>query len=238
MVGVGTSHCEMVQLERIAPIVPRIRHAIELVEEEIVDFQSDLKLEVGVLEEFTTLVTDIIAEIDTATKTDNLEMDSSLIHGRPQRFEIEELRSKLKLRLLEMEEKHTTQKKACRSIEIQISNKRDDLRELNDQLEVETGKLMTHAQKSRRLRGLALNPANARGNDVMGQSTGGFEFICGVIGREIHVWRLTQGHAPLTCVRILAGDTEGVHLGELAGHSKLILAISCFETYVTTVPPS
>merc|ERR1712167_413347 len=103
-------------------------------------------------------------------------MESVLIHGRAQIFEIEELKIRLAERLIEVQRDVDASKREEMASINKVKNFEDDIREALDEHKVEAGPLMKKVLESSKFRFIALCATNMKGNEVMGR-----------VGRRGHV---------------------------------------------------
>ena len=101
----------------------------------------------------------------------------------------------------------------------------EELEDLEDKLEVETGTLMSHAVKKRRLiRAMAANEANFLANDVTGNASGGVKLIACAVDRHINCYDVQTG----VMLAVLFGEREDARRpgGERPkGHAAKITAL-------------
>lgn len=167
-------------------------------------------------------------QLKRAKASDEEHMSSSLVHGRQQVFEIEELKVRLLERYVEVKRELESSEQAQRAIEIKVANCNDQITERDAEHLVETGKLMRAVTvKTCVFRHVALNAANVVGNDVRGDASNGVSKLCASSGRNVSVFDLKTGNLE----RIFEG-THAAHRNEddltCAGHSGLVSALYFF----------
>ena len=92
-----------------------------------------------------------------------------------------------------MQEEFDKSKGIENGFDAKIRNWHDDIAILQEERDVEEGGLMRHVMENRTLRCIALNPANAAGNEVTGTATGGVELVVGSEGTNINVFNIHDG---------------------------------------------
>jgi WD40 repeat protein len=239
LVGATAEQGAVIALERVAPLVMRLRAKRDrLIEQIRVQEETHSRL---VFENATLFknVGTIEAELKRATETEAEELDTTIIHGDArsagmsgavQRWRVGELRDALREKLAAVADTVEEARTSVGHVGMQIKNWKDDVSELDAELEIETGPLMRRVMGRSRFRFVALNPSNASGSDVMGQATGGIPKVCTVEGTTCFVHDIMSGAAE----RVMLGDKAGRHIGELKGHSKIISALCFFEERIYT----
>lgn len=170
-------------------------------------------------------------ELKEVKASDKDEMSSSLVHGRRQVFEIEELKVRLLERHVEVKRELESSEQAQRAIEIKISNCNDQIAECDAEHLVETGELMRAVTvKTCIFHHVALNAANVVGNDVRGDATNGVPKLCASSGRNVSVFDLKTGKVE----RIFEGaHTTHRREDDLSpGHAGLVSALYFFGNTV------
>ena len=209
-------------VEICTPCVPRVRRQIKEKLRKIKSIEDEaIKIDKNKAnaEKFLQHMRD---QLQAAHTSESTFMDSDSVHGAFQRFDVRELRTSLKSYIETFEEKIKSMEKERHAFDIRKSNQQDDLNELYLELDTENGILMQNAMEKEMMRACCLNPVNARGHDVLGGVTGGFEVFAFAAGNRVHLHDM-EG----TCERIIEGDELGKHIGEPNGHVKLISSL-CF----------
>lgn len=160
-------------------------------------------------------------QLNEAKTSDKDEMSSTLVHGREQIFEIEELKVRLAERLSAVSAEVEKSKADEKAIDTRVDNYEDDIRVAQEEYDIEAGALMLSVLQKSKLRFIAFNPANAAGNETMGSASGGVCMCVAAEGRSISVFNLKTG----VLRRVFTGDEEGRHLGEPEGHTSLVSAL-------------
>ena len=121
------------------------------------------------VQELYKRIEDQLAE---AKVTDKDEMESVLI-GRAQIFEIEELKIRLRRDLIEVQRDVDASKREEMASINKVKNFEDDIQEALNEHKVEAGPLMKKVLESSKFRFIALCATNMKGNEVMGGASGG-----------------------------------------------------------------
>lgn len=211
-----TANCIRMRLEK----VKKLRRIEEIKEELAVKAK-----EVAVVQDMLVLID---AQLQEAIDSDKDEMRSSLVHGKEQIFDIEELKVRLRERSEQVGYDCEQAKKAHRAVETRIANSHEEIRVFDEELDVEEGPLMRSVMEKRVLRNVALNPSNTAGNEVTGTASGGVEFVVASEGRTINVFDIHTG----TLVTVFDGDNASRHVGETEGHTATITCLCFFEHLV------
>jgi WD40 repeat protein len=240
LVGVTASQSAKVKLERVAPLVPRLRE-LQLRKREVIDeFDEGLQKQ---LKENTVLqnrVNALNTELAKAKTTDKDYMMSKLVGANAraenidsapaQRFKVAELRERLRACITEAEDILQGGSMNVKNIEVKVKNLKDDINDAEEELAVETGPLMTKVLEGKRFRCMALNPSNEATGDVMGGATGGIPMLAASVDNNVFVYEMQTG----VVKTVLLGDKPGNHIGPLEGHDKLITALYFFEEKLYT----
>ena len=170
------------------------------------------------VEELYKRIEDQLAE---AKVTDKDEMESVLIHGRAQIFEIEELKIRLAERLIEVQRRCGRVEKGRNGVDQQSKNFEDDIQEALNEHKVEAGPLMKKVLESSKFRFIALCATNMKGNEVMGGASRRRRHVRDRVRKNIIVFWMKNGKQR----RVFTGDDEGRHLGDPEGHTALVSAL-------------
>ena len=160
-------------------------------------------------------------QIKEAKASDKDEMESMLVHGRAQMFEIEELKIRLQERLLEVQREVKASKAEEQASINKVKNYQDDIQEALDEHAVEAGPLMKKVLESSKFRFIALCATNMKGNEVMGGASGGVGMCVAAESKNVIVFWMKNGHQR----RVFTGDDSGRHLGDPEGHTALVSAL-------------
>ncbi|KAJ8601005.1 hypothetical protein CTAYLR_009338 [Chrysophaeum taylorii] len=155
--------------------------------------------------------TQIAAEIQVAKSSDEDQMESALVHGRAQAFEIEEL----KVRLMERYVQVGRDLEASRQAEIQIRDKilslEDRISERDEELKVETGDLMRSVVlKKQPVRLVALNAAAGSSNNNNNNNKDPGLLLCTASGTVVSLFDLK-----LSGKMVKAFDSHSKHVTAL-----------------------
>lgn len=89
---------------------------------------------------------------------------------------------------------------------------------------------MTKVHAGKKFRCIALNPSNPMTNDVMGGNTGGVPLLAASVEKNVFIYDLENGKVQT----VIVGDSEGRHIGDIEGHTKIVTALCFFEERVYT----
>ncbi len=202
--------------------VPRIRREIKELQVKLTELEREPKRIDKEIANARKFQDHMKAQLIEANRSESTYMDSDSVHGAFQRFNVKELRKSLTEYIVTFDEKCAALAKDKHKFEILISNTKDDMSELFEELDTENGTVMRRAMEKNLMRACCLNPVNGRGHDVLGGCTGGIELFAFAGGKRIHLHDL-QG----TCKRIIEGDSPGAHIGDMSGHTKMVSSL-CF----------
>lgn len=221
IVGAGAeSSCE-ITLERVGAIVPRLRK--ERIGRQLV-VREELKFVEGMatlLAEKRKLLAQGEEDLKRALASDSTEVDSCVIIGANARYEIENFKQKLAklMGVVRAGEEHIT--KEIANSKIRVSNADDEIKELEQELVVETGALMQRMMSKEKLRCFSFNAANERLKNVVGTASGGFPMCAATAGMTGLLFDLLTG----ACLAQALGDPRKEHLGDPTGHQAPIISL-------------
>ena len=219
---------KQIKLERVSGGCIRMRKDQKKMRQAIVDAGEDRKAQEKETAKIGDLLERIKTQLEDAKTTDKDEMASALVHGKEQIFEIEELKVRLAERQVQVQEEFDKSKGIENGFDAKIRNWHDDIAILQEERDVEEGGLMRHVMENRTLRCIALNPANAAGNEVTGTATGGVELVVGSEGTNINVFNIHDGELKT----VFTGDEPGRHVGAPEGHISIITCLYFYSTRV------
>jgi WD40 repeat protein len=215
--GTGPMPTEIVNIERVPARVPRLRNAIEQLEEDIEDMIMEAKMKEQALSIKQRKRDMVKAELKTAGRMEVAEATTTLITGGSQTFDVPTLKKRLAKALKEFEKDADDSSKALNSLVVRTSNARDDISEYQEQLNTEKGQLMAKAAGNRKLRCVGLNKSNTKTNDVMGENSGGVPYFVGSYDNNFVVFGLLFGD----CVKVCDQDP--------LKHTKTILSVCYYN---------
>ncbi|CAM9114367.1 unnamed protein product [Scytosiphon promiscuus] len=170
-------------------------------------------------------------QLREAQETDKDAMSSTLIvEGEMMSFEIEELKTRLREREIEVSSEVTRHSGLLTALTNRATNAVDELEGLEQDIAIEGGPLMTSVVGKARLRLIGMNSSNTAGNEVEGTATGGVEKIIAAEGKKVLVYGIARGNLE----HVFSGDEPGRHTGELLGHSGVITALFFHKNIVYT----
>jgi WD40 repeat protein/tetratricopeptide (TPR) repeat protein len=233
LVGATASSTDPIPIERVSAPVPRIRNEIREKKARIAKLSKKKKLNDHHIEENVRRLQELVEQEERAHESEAPYIDANSVHGSIQRFKLFEFRdfvkvAQEKVRVLLKEKRKTSNK-----LRIRISNTNDDLNEIYERLDTENGGLMKRVLgndgTSSPLRFVCFNPSNTRGNDVLGECTGGINRFVAASGKRWFAFDMNG-----TCYRTVGGDEEGAHLGPAVSHTRAITAMCYYAKRIYT----
>ena len=226
LVGATASSTDPILIERVAAPVPRIRNEIREKKYKIDKLKLKKKLNDHHIKENEDRLQELLEQEERAHESESPFIDANSVHGSVQRFKLFEFRAFVKVAQEKVQTLLDKKRKLSNKLRIRISNKTDDLSEIYERLDTENGGLMKRVlgndDTSSPLRFVCFNPSNTRGNDVLGECTGGINRFVAASGKRWFAFDLNG-----TCYRTVGGDEEGAHLGPSVSHTRAITAM-CF----------
>ena len=233
LVGATASSTDPLHIERVAAPVPRIREEIREKKARMAKLMKKLKLIEHHVEENQKRLTELKEQEARAYESESPYIDANSVHGSVQRFKLFEFRDFVKVAQSKVQDVLNEKLKMSRKLNIRISNTNDDLDEIYERLDTENGGLMKRVLgndgTSSPLRIICFNPSNTRGNDVLGECTGGINRFIAASGKRWFAFDMNG-----TCYRTTGGDVEGSHLGPPVSHTRAITAMCFYNTRIYT----
>lgn len=160
-------------------------------------------------------------ELEISKTTEDHEMMSYLVHDNPQMVNVEEVKTRLHKRRLEVLDKYKLEKDVELAIVTRIKNIENQIAIDDDEVNIELGDLMRKVKNNRPFRVIAFNPANSASDEVTGTATGGVEnFVCAE-SNNIHVIDYHNGEL----LHVFAGDSRS-RLGDKQGHVGVVTCLA------------
>lgn len=210
-----------VNIERTTYRALQIKKTITTKMHKIAELENQFEVQKEVCEMVRKLLDAIGAELNEAETTDEVEMWSALVHDQPQVVEIEELKTRLQIRLGREVDHLKVEESKLKLLKSQVTNLEDDIDELENELRIEEGALMKHSRNDKPFRCVSLCAANAAGNEVTGTASGGFEFFVCAEGSNVHICDYHNGEL----LHVFLGDNKFVGIGEKKGHVGVVTCI-------------
>ena len=211
----------IVKIERTTLRAVQLRNLVWAKVDAIEDGEEELEAQQEVVLDFKKLLDAIAKEMKQANETNEFEMISHLVHAVPQMVEVEELKTRLTNRAVE-EGLHLTEAIAKeKKITTQISNYKDELSELNEELSIEEGNLMKHTRLDRPFRCIAFCRYNQEGNEVTGTASEGVEWYIASEGSCIHCIDYHNGE----CLHVILGGDKRKAGEAINGHSGIVTCL-------------
>ncbi|RLN65509.1 hypothetical protein BBP00_00002803 [Phytophthora kernoviae] len=221
LVGAGAeSSCE-ITLERVGPIVPRLRR--ERIQRKL-DIQEEMKLVASLeklLEEKKTLLAKGEDDLKRALASDSSEVDSAIIIGSNARYDIEDFKKKLAKLIGSVKAGGEQIHRDIINAKIRISNAEDEIKGHEEELTVETGALMRKVMSKERIRCFRFNATNEALKNVVGTASHGITTCFASAGLNGFLFDILTG----ACLAQAVGDPLKNHLGEPTGHQAQILCV-------------
>jgi COMPASS component SWD3 len=233
LVGATASSTDPLPIERVAAPVPRIREEIREKKYRLAKLEKKLALNEHHVEENQKRLLELKDQEKRAFESESQYFDANSVHGSVQRFKLFEFREFVKVAQEKVVAVLNGKLKASRTLRTRISNTNDDLDEIYERLDTENGGLMKRIlgndDTSSPLRFVCFNPSNTRGNDVLGECTGGINRFVAASGKRWFAFDMNG-----TCYRTTGGDEEGKHLGPPVSHTRAITAMCFYNRRIYT----
>lgn len=232
LVGATASATDPLEIERVSAPVPRIRLEIKDKKRQIKRLVEKKRLNDHHIVENERRLRDLKEQQERAEESEAPFIDAKGPHETIQRFKLFEFRKFVLVAQDKGRELLAKKNKLDNKLRTRISNLRDDLDEIYERLDVENGGLMKRALlgggtgrggKASPLRFICFNPTNTRGNDVLGECTGGVTRFVAAAGKRWYVFDMDG-----TCYRTVGGDEEGKVVGKPVSHTRAITAM-CYQ---------
>ncbi|KAF1777554.1 WD40 repeat, conserved site [Phytophthora cactorum] len=160
LVGAGAESSCQIFLERVGPIVPRLRR--ERIQRKF-DIREETKLVASLeklLSEKKTLLAKGEDDLKRALASDSTQVDSAIISGSNARYDLEDFKKKLAKLMGSVKAGQEQIGKDIANAKIRISNAEDEIKGLEEELAVETGPLMRKVLSKEKLRCFRFNATN------------------------------------------------------------------------------
>ncbi|RLN26818.1 hypothetical protein BBJ28_00004356 [Nothophytophthora sp. Chile5] len=221
LVGAGAESSREITLERVGPIVPRLRR--ERIQHKL-DICEEIKL-VSSLEKLLVEKKILLAkgedDLKRALASDSSQVDSTIISGSDARYDIEDFKKKLAKLLGSVKVGEEQIGKEIMSAKIRISNAEDEIQGLEKELAVETGALMRKIVSRDKIRCFRFNATNEALKNVVGTASHGYTTCFSAAGLNGSLYDLLSG----ACLAQAVGDPHKNHLGAPTGHQAQILCV-------------
>ncbi|KAF4141126.1 LysM domain [Phytophthora infestans] len=221
LVGAGAEPSCQIILERVGPIVPRLRR--ERIQRKL-DIREETKLISSLeilLSEKKALLAKGEDDLKRALASDSTQVDSTVISGSNARYDVEDFKKKLAKLLGGVRAGQEQVNKDIANAKIRISNAEDEIKSLEEELAVETGPLMRKVLSREKLRCFRFNATNEALKNVVGTASHGITTCVASAGVNGLLFDFLSG----ACLAQAVGDPEKNHLGEPTGHQAQILCV-------------
>ncbi|KAL3674689.1 hypothetical protein V7S43_000629 [Phytophthora oleae] len=221
LVGAGAESSCQIALERVGPIVPRLRR--ERIQR-MFDIREEMKL-VASLEKLLCEKKVLLAkgedDLKRALASDSSQVDSTIINGSGARYDLEDFKTKLAKLMGSVKVGEEQIGKEITNAKIRISNAEDEIKGLEEELAVETGALMRKVVSRERMRCFRFNATNESLKNVVGTASHGITTCFASAGVTGFVFDFLSG----ACLAQAVGDPQQNHLGNPTGHQAQILCV-------------
>jgi WD40 repeat protein/glycine cleavage system regulatory protein len=221
LVGVGAESSCQITLERVGPIVPRLRR--ERIQRKL-DIKEELKL-VASLEKLLAEKKALLAkgedDLKRALASDSTQVDSTIISNSDARYDLEDFKNKLAKLMGSVKVGEEQIGKEIANAKVRISNAEDDITGLEEELAVETGALMRKVLSKERMRCFRFNSTNEALKNVVGTASHGITTCFASAGLNGFLFDFLSG----ACLAQAVGDPHKSHLGKPTGHQAQILCV-------------
>ncbi|ETP03911.1 hypothetical protein F441_19204 [Phytophthora nicotianae CJ01A1] len=230
LVGAGVEASCQITLERVSPIVPRLRR-------ERIQRKFDIREEAKLVESLEKLVSEKKAllakgedDLKRALACDSTQVDSTIINGSNARYDLDDFKQKLAKLMGSVKAGQEQIDKDIANAKIRISNAEDEIKGLEEELAVETGPLMRKVLSKEKLRCFRFNATNEALKNVVGTASHGITTCFASAGVNGFVFDFLSG----ACLAQAVGDPEKNHLGEPTGHQAQIVCVYCIGHRIYT----
>ncbi|KAE9037215.1 hypothetical protein PR002_g6695 [Phytophthora rubi] len=221
LVGAGAESSCQITLERVGPIVPRLRR--ERIQRKL-DIREETKL-VASLEKLLAEKKSLLAkgedDLKRALASDSSQVDSTVINGSDARYDLEDFKKKLAKLMGSVKVGEEQIGKEITNAKIRISNAEDEIKGLEEELAVETGALMRKVLSKERMRCFRFNATNEALKNVVGTASHGITTCFASAGVNGFLFDFLSG----ACLAQAVGDPHKNHLGDPTGHQAQILCV-------------
>lgn len=221
LVGIGAESSTEITLERVGAIVPQLR--TQRIQRKL-DISEEKKL-ISSLEKVLTEKKALLVQGETDLKralaSDTSQVDSSVISGTSARYEIEDFKKKLVKLMGSVKAGEERILKEIANAKIRVSNCEDEIHELEQELNVETGNLMRQMMGKNKLRCFRFSVTNESLKCVVGTASHGVTTCVATSEFTGFLFDLLTG----ACLGQAVGDPLRQHLGPPRGHQTQIVAL-------------
>ncbi|KAJ8564342.1 hypothetical protein ON010_g7001 [Phytophthora cinnamomi] len=221
LVGAGAESSCQITLERVGPIVPRLRR--ERIQRKF-DIREEIKL-VARLEKLLAEKKALLAkgedDLKRALASDSSQVDSTIINGSDARYDLEDFKKKLAKLMGSVKVGEEQIGREITNAKIRISNAKDEVKGLEEELAVETGALMRKVLSKERMRSFSFNATNEALKNVVGTASHGVTTCFASAGVNGFLFDFLSG----ACLAQAVGDPNKNHLGDPTGHQAQILCV-------------
>ncbi|OWZ20598.1 hypothetical protein PHMEG_0004954 [Phytophthora megakarya] len=221
LVGAGAESSCQITLERVGPIVPRLRR--QRIQRKF-DIHEEAKL-VTSLEKMLSEKRELLAkgedDLKRALASDLIQVDTSIISGSNARYDLEDFKKALAKLMGSVKAGEEQIGKEITNAKIRISNSEDEIKDLEEELAVETGVLMRKVLSKDRIRCFRFNATNEALKNVVGTTSHGITTSFASAGVNGFVFDFLTG----ACLAQAVGDKDKNHLGAPTGHQAQILCV-------------
>jgi WD40 repeat protein len=210
-----------IQIQRSSFRILELKKLLLQQNQDLISNQQTLVEQQAVCRGIEGLLEAIQNELNQSQITEEYEMMSYLIHDQPQLINIEELKTRLHSKRIDILKKYENEKNIELNLLTKIKNIEDEIGIHEDEILIEEGNLMKKIKNNRPYRVIAFNPANSASDEVTGTATGGVEnFVCSE-SNNIHVIDYHNGEL----LHVYSGDIRS-KIGEKQGHVGVITCLA------------
>lgn len=214
-----------VHIERQTLNAIQTRNKVEELNKDLESFEEQEDKQQEVVDGITTVLHEIEQEMSFANETDDTEMMTNLVSGQPEMMNVEEVKKRLQQRKVKEIEKLNVQKAELDKIAVNVKNREDTIKELDEILDLENGALMKRSRNDLAFRVVGLCGGNVSSNEVTGISSGGSEVFSAAEGSNIHLIDYHSG----ALVYVFPGEPKGKHRegvsAEKTGHEGTVTCL-------------
>jgi len=231
LIGEATAEaCQALELEKVTYGVPRMRRERLALLEKLWEAKDALEVAEEDAGEKHRILTQAKEDLDLAVAAEAEVVRSSAFGGREKVYQLEDFKEKLGSELANMTAADQEAAEEVQNYKLRVVNVEDEIKQMEGDLEIETGDLMKRILAKKPVSCLSLNYANQQLNDSTGRVSGGVTLMALCQGRHCFIYDILCG----VCLDTLSGDSEDNHPGEPEGHIQSISAVFFYHMRVYT----
>ena len=224
LVNITADIGKIITLENVTARFVEIKRNKESIQNKISSTEIELSICQNDQNKTRKMIDIINKELNNALDSKEEKMMSALVHQNMQKLETGELIIRLQEKAEVFETLFHEKKMKVSQLKANIQNYHTDIRDLEEEMEVENGPLMQRVlSKGRFIRCVGLNTSNSRENDVIGELDSGRQYVVSSDGSDIFVHHIQKGYLHM----VFKGHVE------IPNHKKSIM--TCLHFHNTQI---